>query len=287
MNANSNNQAICYVGFGEFYLCQALLSIKSLKKIDNISKVVLVTNVDFDTNKFSFWDQTKDEKLVFTDALKTNRNYKTNIDKYINAEKVAYFDSDTIVLSNFDLAWSFLDYFDILLKLNSSKQKRKGKGDILILNNQFRVNQLPHFNGGMFFFKKTPYSKEFFRLWNKSFKKYNSPYDQISLNEALFESNVRILPLTNEWNYFPDLNYYKGKSRNPIIFHYTNRISYVLENELMKIAEIAEFNKKVIKQKIIKRRLERKKKIGRLEWFKLRLLWIIMYNNEKKRLNLF
>ena len=124
------------------------------------------------------------------------------------------------------------------------------------------------------------------KTWNESFKRHNSPYDQISLNESLFASRVRVLPLTSEWNYFPDLNYFKGKVRNPIILHYTNRISYVIENELLNIAKKTNLNLENIKKKIIERRIERKKKIGRLEWYKLKLCWIVMYNHEKKRLNL-
>ena len=286
MEKIKHNKVIGYVAFGDLYIAQALLSIKSLRKIDKITKIILVTNINFNLNNFDYWDKNRDEILVFPESLTKNRNYKTNIDKYLDSEKAAYIDSDTIILNNFDKAWDFLDYFDICLKFNPVNQKRPGKGDVKIINNKFEVKELPHFNGGMFFFKKSESTKEFFKIWNDSFKKYESPFDQISLNESLFKSKVRVLPLTAEWNYFPDLNYFKGKVRNPIILHYTNRISYVIENELLTIAGLANLNLKEIKQKIIKRRIERKKKIGRLEWYKLKLLWLVMYNYEKKRLNL-
>ena len=92
--------------------------------------------------------------------------------------------------------------------------------------------------------------------------------------------------MTSEWNYFPDLNFFKGKVRNPIIFHYTNRISFVIEKQLIKLADLAGLNKMNIKEKIRQRRQERRKKIGRFEWLKLLSLWIFMYKSEKKRLNL-
>ena len=281
------DKAICYVAFGDLYISQALLSIKTLRKIDSITKIVLITNFDFDPEVFNFWDNSRDEIFVFNDSFKKNRNYKTNIFEYVDAEKIAYIDSDTLILSKFDIAWSFLDYFDIALKFNPVKQKKPGKGDIKILNDKFTVGELPHFNGGMFFFKKSEASKVFFKIWNEKYKEHNSPYDQISLNEALFKSKVRILPLTSEWNYFPDLNFYKGKIRNPIIFHYTNRISFMLEKELLKIADLAGLNKNLIKQSIKKRRKERKAKIGRFEWFKLKILWFFMYNYEKRKLKLY
>ena len=221
-------RAITYVAFGDLYLAQALLSIKSIRRFDKTTKIILLTNITFDSNLIEFWDNEKNQILVFPDSLTKNRNYKTNIDKYIDAEKIAYIDSDTLVLSNFDIAWDFLDYFDISFKFNPVRQKKPGKGDIKILGNKYQVSQLPHFNGGLFFFKKSEKTEKFFRLWNSSFKKYNLPYDQVSLNESLFKSDLKILPLTSEWNYFPDLNFYRGKIKNPIIFHYTNRISFAL-----------------------------------------------------------
>ena len=104
--------------------------------------------------------------------------------------------------------------------------------------------------------------------------------------ESLFLSKLRILPLTEEWNFFPDINFFKGKVKKPIILHYTNRISYVIENELLKIAMLTKLNISEIKNKINKKRSERKLKIGRLEWFKLRFIWFLLYKSEKKRLNL-
>ena len=286
MKRTKNSHAVCYVAFGDLYIAQALLSIKSLRKFDKKTKIILITNIEINLELLDFWDDKVNEILVFPESLSKNRNYKTNIDKYVDAEKIAYIDSDTIILSDFSMAWNFLDYFDICFKFNPVRQKKAGKGDVFILDKKYKVQQLPHFNGGMFFFKKSEITIDFFRMWNESFKYYNLPYDQISLNESLFKSKVRILPLTAEWNYFPDINFYRGKLRNPIIFHYTNRISFVIEKELIKIANMTGLNELNIKEKINQRRKERRKKIGRFEWLKLLSLWIIMYKSEKKRLNL-
>ena len=286
MEKTKNSKAICYVAFGDLYIAQALLSIRSLRNFDKKTKIILITNKEVKLESIDFWNNKRDKVLVFSESLTKNRNYKTNIDKYVDAEKVAYIDSDTIVLSDFSIAWDFLDFFDVCFKFNPVRQKKRGKGDVYILDKKYKVQQLPHFNGGMFFFKKSKITIDFFRMWNESFNYYKLPFDQISLNEALFKSKVRILPLTSEWNYFPDLNFYRGKIRNPIIFHYTNRISFLIESKLMKLADLTGLNKGTIKEKIIQRRKERRKKIGRFEWLKMLSLWIIMYQSEKKRLNL-
>ena len=190
-------------------------------------------------------------------------------------------------MSKFKIAWSFLDYFDIALKMNPARQKKIGKGNVPILNNQYLISDLPHFNSGVIFFKNNKVSNKFFNLWNKTHKRIKLKYDQISLMESLFTSKIRILPLTSEWNFFPDINFYKGKVKNPRILHYTNRISYVIENELIKITNILNFNKYKIKQEIKQKRNMRRLKIGRFGWFKLRLIWVLLYKKEKRRLNLY
>ena len=245
------------------------------------------TNLDFDPSIFQYWNKNKDEIIYIKDLSINNREYKTSIDKYIQSEKVAFFDCDTIILSKFKIAWSFLDYFDIALKMNPARQKKSGKGDVHILNNQYLISDLPHFNSGVIFFKNNMVTKKFFNLWNQTHKRINLKYDQISLMESLFTSKIRILPLTSDWNFFPDINFYKGKVKSPRILHYTNRISYVIENELLKITRILNLNKNKIKEEIKQKRSMRRLKIGRIGWFKLRLIWMLLYKKEKRRFNLY
>ena len=78
----------------------ALLSIKTLKKFDPITKITIITNLDFDPSIFQYWNKNKDEIIYIKDLSINNREYKTSIDKYIKSEKVAFFDCDTIILSN-------------------------------------------------------------------------------------------------------------------------------------------------------------------------------------------
>ena len=81
MNKKQSNNAICYVAFGDLYLSQALLSIKTLKRLDSATKIVLLTNINFNPSVIDFWNLHKDKILVFPESLTKNRDYKTNIDK--------------------------------------------------------------------------------------------------------------------------------------------------------------------------------------------------------------
>ena len=77
---------------------------------------------------------------------------------------------------------------------------------------------------GEVLFQEVTINKRFFKTWNESFKRHNSPYDQISLNESLFASRVRVLPLTSEWNYFQILIILRKskKSNYPSLLHKSN-----------------------------------------------------------------
>ena len=144
MEKTKNSKAICYVAFGDLYIAQALLSRRSLRIFDKKTKIILITNKKVNLELIEFWDSQRDSILVFSESLNKNRNYKTNIDKYVDAEKVAYIDSDTIILSEFSIAWDFLDFFDVCFKFNPVRQKKRGKGDVYILDKKYKVQQLHH-----------------------------------------------------------------------------------------------------------------------------------------------
>ena len=118
-------KSIIYIAFGELYVAMALLSIKTLKKFDPITKITIITNLNFDPSLFKYWNKNKDEIRYIKDLSINNREYKTSLDKYIKSEKVAFFDCDTIFLSEFKIALSFLDYFDIALKMNLQNKNRE------------------------------------------------------------------------------------------------------------------------------------------------------------------
>lgn len=278
-------KGVVYLAFGHLYLVMALFSMRTLRKQNNELPVMIITNINIDLNKFEFWDNKRDilKVLDFTDEK--NREIKTNIYEHVPFEKVAYIDADTYILGNFINIWKFLDYFDLALKLNSKKQTTLGKGNQLILDSKTYVYDLPHFNGGVFFFKKTDSTKDFFNTWSMFFIKRKIEYDQVSLVDALFNSKVRILPLTSDWNYFPNWKYYFEKKNKPYILHYSNRISYSLEVELLKIARVLGFETNSLCKQINFKRLERRKKIGYVHWFKMLFCWKFFSDCEKNKWN--
>ena len=277
------NRGAVYIAFGELYLAMALFSVRTLRARNRELPVMIITNVPVDFSKFEFLSNARDILKIIDVDEKFNRQIKTDLYSYVPFDYAVYIDADTYIVGDLSNCWKFLDYFDVALKLNAKKQKTVGKGDQLVLGNSSYVRDLPHFNSGVIFFKKSDASKSFFSYWHSAFSKGNIPYDQVSLVEALFESSVRILPLTEDLNYFPDVSYYAGKVRSPYIVHYTNRISYILEVELLKITEALGFDQNFIKEKIKIKRLQRRKKIGFFQWLKMVFYWKYALQNEAKK----
>ena len=277
------NKGVVYIAFGQLYLAMALFSLRTFRRINSEVPVMIITNLDVDFGKLEFWSDERDiVKVVDIDA-KHNREIKTNLYQYVPFDLVAYIDADTYILNDFSNVWKFLDYFDIALKLNPTKQKKVGKGDQLILDSSIYVKDVPHFNSGVIFFRKSDNTKNFFAHWYKSFCKDDIPYDQVSLVDAVFKCDARVLPLTADWNYFPDGRYYAGQVKSPYIVHYTNRISYSLEIELLKIANILGFELNQIREQIHSKRLARRKKIGRRNWLKMLFYWKFLSRHEKRK----
>lgn len=277
------NKGVVYIAFGQLYLAMALFSLRTFRRINSEIPVMIITNLDVDFGKLEFWSDERDiVKVVDIDA-KHNREIKTNLYQYVPFDLVAYIDADTYILNDFSNVWKFLDYFDIALKLNPTKQKKVGKGDQLILDSSIYVRDLPHFNSGVIFFRKSDNAKNFFTHWHKSFCKCDIPYDQVSLVDAIFKCDVRVLPLTADWNYFPDPEYYAGKVKSPYIVHYTNRISFSLETELLNLAKTLGFELDQIREQIYSKRLARQEKIGRRGWLKMLFYWKFCSRYEKRK----
>lgn len=281
-----NSKGVVYVAFGELYTAKALFSMKTLRKTNNNLPVMIITNLDLDLSGLDFWNPDIDIlKIVDADTQK-NRSIKTNIYEHVPFQSTAYIDADTYILKSLDDIWKSLDYFDIAFKLNATRQKTVGKGDQLVLNSSTYVKDIPiHFNGGMFFFRKTKAAKDFFKRWSDTFEAGKISYDQISLIDAIFNCSARVLPLTQEWNFFPDWRFYAGKVKAPYILHYSNRISYALEHELIQIAEALNFDIATMKDQIAAKRLARKAKIGRRHWWRMLFYWRFFPQIEKQRWN--
>jgi hypothetical protein len=137
------------------------------------------------------------------------------------------------------------------------------------------IKDLPHWNGGVVAFKKNSASEDFFNKWQDFFENDNLLIDQVSLVKALFISNVRLCPLSTEWNYHPGFRFFLGSFSNSIkIVHYLDRISPNLRKSILTISQnVSEISYHEVSSEIQKRIDAFRKKTPSYQVIVYKLLW--------------
>jgi len=269
----TNELGVIYLAFGKPYLAMALRSIATLKEWNSSLPVCIITNVDFDAAKTGSLDNNRDSIIRLDELTSKNRDIKTNIVNYSPFKYSIFLDCDTLVMGDLSEAKLLLKYFDIAFRLNPYPQLRKGKGDVLILDNN-PVCVFPHWNSGVILFKKGENTIHFFEEWNIIHKSLKLKYDQVSLVETIFKTNARVLSLGDKWNSVDPIIGRKKWLKHAKVFHYGTNISDVIVTgvimEAQKVFSTAE-TLEVKKAILAKRNL--KKKQGIFKYLAARVIW--------------
>jgi len=106
----------------------------------------------------------------------------------------------------------------------------------VLFDGAVQFGEIGSFNSGVMGFKKAPNVEEFFDYWTKLYRRHPKR-DQPSLAEALYKSNVRLLPLPRKWNE-GDLTYGNNRTRREVaIWHYKARsMDSSLESDLLQVS---------------------------------------------------
>jgi len=227
------DNGVVYLAFGSVFVAKALYSAETTKRFNPDVGICIVANVEFPGKAaVPFWNESVDQWVFLDEPAENNRKYKTNIIRYTPFSKSIYIDCDTFITGSLSHAWTFLDHFDICLRLQEGKQKHTHLEEYEVLPG-INTPYLPHWNGGVVLFKKNERVESFFDSWQKNFNDSGLEFDQPSLVRTLFESNVRCLSLDTRWNGgFKPLD--RGGSRIPIIIHYHSMYDARIERSLRK-----------------------------------------------------
>ncbi|MCE5212855.1 MAG: glycosyltransferase [Deltaproteobacteria bacterium] len=273
MNGKQDYGAL-YVAFGVSYLAMALLSASTLRKTNPGIPFCIVSNVDFNPADFDFWDKAKDHFIKLSLETKENRCVKTSAIDYSPFDKTVYIDCDTFINGDLSDGALLLDYFDIAFRGDTEPPKC----DVPVIGG-YPVRQFPHWNSGIFLFNKSIGSRDFFKKWQEGFRKYDVEFDQVSLVEALFTTSARMISLDGRWNFMSFYSYRsKEYNQNAKVVHYTSRISFAIEKELLDMCKMIPSvpdAKKQLNEFIAMKRHHRKVKIGTYQYIKLKIKWLL------------
>lgn len=239
--SNNNTSAVdkcgaVYVAFGTPYLAMALVSATTLRASNpNLAIQIISDHPATIGSAMSFWDDSIDIWTQINDDPKNNRIYKTNLQAYVDFEKAVYLDSDTIITGDMSVAFKYLEYFDLCARAHRGMQTHSNLAKVQLFDDGFTVQDMPHWNGGVLFFRNNDKTENFFKNWKDDFLLLGENFDQPALAKAMIESDCRILSLDERWNGgFKVIKDDKGGV--PIIAHYHSALDHEIENALRKVA---------------------------------------------------
>jgi Nucleotide-diphospho-sugar transferase len=124
--------------------------------------------------------------------------FRSKIDALLGArfERTLYMDADILALADFRDVFQLLERFDIALAHDWYRNSP--------LHHTFWRKELPpafpQFNGGLIALRRTPATTAFLEAWRAAVQATDTGRDQISLRELLWDSDLRIATLPEEYN---------------------------------------------------------------------------------------
>jgi hypothetical protein len=124
--------------------------------------------------------------------------FRSKIDALAGArfERTLYMDADILALADFSDVFDVLDRFDIALAQDWYRNSP--------LHHTFWRKPLPPafpmFNGGLIALRRNPATAGFLQDWEAAIRASDTGRDQISLRELLWDSDLRIATLPEEYN---------------------------------------------------------------------------------------
>jgi hypothetical protein len=265
------NEGVIYVAFGMPYLVMAQLSCAMLKKSNPGMPVTVVTNV-CRTPPFDDWAAETDTWVFENADDSQNRLYKTNIFEWSPYRRTLYVDCDTLVVGDLSGIFKILEHADIALMTRDGGLGEGGYGDIKILDSQWALSRLPHWNGGVVGFRDSPEAQEFFHRWGETYVALGHKRDQPALAEALILSKCRFLSFDSRWNML-SVNRRDWDRGDVKVIHYVSELDFLLERKLLHFAKrLGNGAPEAVKDYLLGKRRFRRKKLGLVNhlFFKLR-----------------
>jgi hypothetical protein len=145
-----------------------------------------------------FTDRARDLPVFDRVHLLADPWFRSKIDGLLDSrfERTLYMDADMLAVADFRDVFEVLDRFDIALAQDWYRNSP--------LHHTFWRTPLPTafpmFNGGLIAVRRNPVTTAFLEAWRAAVKSTDTGRDQISLRELLWESDLRIATLPEEYN---------------------------------------------------------------------------------------
>lgn len=208
MEAKGKDCGVVFVASGAFHAAAAIEAAKSVRHSNPWLKVDLFTDADVPTGLF-------DRVTYFG-----NGHMRAKVDWLAASrfERTLYLDADTRVVADLAPMFALLDRFDIALA--HAHQRAGGRQNLLWKKPV--PSGFPQFNGGVILYRRCPSVQAFMADWGQAYHEAGFKWDQITLRELLWLSDLRLYVLPPEYNvrYRKYLNTWEPEEAQAKILHF-------------------------------------------------------------------
>jgi hypothetical protein len=206
--SRSTDCGIIYIVSGSFHAAAAAQSAKSVR----------------DTNPWLAIDIFSDcavEDGVFDRVHRFDQGHlRSKIDHLPESrfQRTLYLDSDTRVVADLKPMFAVLDRFDIAL---AHGHKRNGARQNIFWREPI-PEAFPQLNGGVILYRANAGVKQFLADWKQAYHTAGFKWDQVTLRELLWKSDLRVFVLPPEYNvrYSKYLEVWDADEARPKILHF-------------------------------------------------------------------
>lgn len=205
----AHRSGVFFIATGELYLKAAARAATSVRAMCPDLGIAVATDLTES-------DHAKEFDVVVP-VENPHRRSKVDMLSRTPFDKTIYLDTDVKVVADLSGVMQVLDRFDIALTHAHSRNKRT-------TTEVWRVDlpdAFPQCNGGIFAFRTTPETLQFFDDWSTAFSEAGFKKDQVTLRELLWLSDLRLYILPPEFNvrHTRYLSFWKRHEAAPKILH--------------------------------------------------------------------
>lgn len=200
---------VLFIATGALYLRAAVRAATSVRQMCPGLAVAVATDL-IDAPEAEAFD-------VVVPVEHPHRRSKVDMLSKTPFQRTIYLDTDVKVVADLSGIIEVLDRFDIAITHAHSRNKRN-------TTETWRVDlpdAFPQCNGGIFAFRTTPQTLQFFDDWSSAFAEAGFKKDQVTLRELLWLSDLRLYILPPEFNvrHTRYLSFWKRHEAAPKILH--------------------------------------------------------------------
>jgi len=184
------NRGVVYIAFGQAYLAEMELSIRSLKQFHPDMPITVFSDTLSPSLPVIDW------RPIAPSHLRPKVDHLSQTPY----EQTLFLDTDTIIASPIDDMFEILPKFDLGL-CHDLARKRERYSRII---NEYSLipYAYPELNTGVIVFQKNQKTTDLFHRWNKLFYRYlpDVPWDQPTFRVAVWQSSANLHVFPTEYN---------------------------------------------------------------------------------------